>query len=180
MSLQSESVNMNSEQSSKTNFEMVVDFNTSFGVPLHKTPQFDIFKKDPKLLAYRLSLIDEEVKELHDAVVQEDFTESIDALADILYVVYGAFTAMGVDADLAYQIVHKSNMSKLCTSEDEAKQTVEWYKANEKRYDSPSYRKSACDKYWVIFNESTGKVLKNINYTPANFSTLFKVPAKTN
>lgn len=160
----------------KTDYQMVLDFNTSFGVPVNKTPQLDIFDKDPKLLALRLSLIDEEVKELHEAYEKKDFTESIDALTDIMYVALGAFTAFGINGDEAFNIVHKSNMSKLCSSEDEAKQTVEWYKKNEKRYDSPTYRKSACDKYWVIYNQSTGKVLKSINYTPANFDTLFKIP----
>ena len=50
-------------------------------------------------------------------------------------------------------------MSKLCKNEDEAKQTVEWYKQQyvlEKQpYDSPNYRKSPDGKYWVVYNEST-------------------------
>jgi len=37
-------------------------------------------------------------------------------------------------------------------------------------YDSPTYRKSDDDTYWVVFNKNTGKILKSINYTPADFS----------
>ena len=43
---------------------------------------------------------------------------------------------------------------------------------NESRYDSPSYRKSYDDKNWVIFNRSTGKILKSINYNPAKFDSM--------
>ena len=100
------------------------------------------------------------------------FVETIDALADILYVVYGAGASFGIDLDKAFDIVHKSNMSKLCISEKEAIETVEWYKKNSTVYDSPSYRKSEDNKFWVIYNKSTGKVLKSIKYTPANFEEM--------
>ena len=33
-------------------------------------------------------------------------------------------------------------------------------------------RKSNDDRYFVVYNKSTGKVLKSINYTPADFSEL--------
>ena len=36
------------------------------------------------------------------------------------------------DLDKAFDIVHKSNMSKLCVSEKEAQETVNWYKQNSK------------------------------------------------
>lgn len=153
-----------------SNYQKVLQFNKSFGVPTKDLPHTDIFAKNQDLLTLRLALIDEEVAELHDASRAHDFTECIDALTDIMYVTLGAFTAFGVDADKAFDIVHKSNMSKLCTSEQEAQNTVEWYTQNEKRYNSPSYRKSDCGNFWVVYNESTGKVLKNINYTPAAFS----------
>ena len=34
-------------------------------------------------------------------------------------------------------------------------------------------RKSDNDKYWVVFNESTGKILKFTGYKPANFKSMF-------
>ena len=63
-------------------------------------------------------------------------------------------------------------MSKLCSTEEDAKLTVEWYKQNETRYDSPNYRKSDNNKYWVVFNESTGKILKFKDYKQANFESM--------
>ena len=48
-------------------------------------------------------------------------------------------------------------MSKICSSEEEANKTVQWYRDNESRYDSPSFRKSLFTDGFVVFNESTVK-----------------------
>ena len=155
-----------------SNFKQVRDeFNISFGVAINQNSQKDLFDTDPKLVNYRLSLINEEVNELKDAVNNKDFKETIDALTDILYVVYGAYTAFGVDADKAFDLVHQSNMSKLCKDEEEAIRTVESYR-NNPRYDSPSYRLSPDGKYYVVYNRSTNKILKSINYNPVSFDSI--------
>jgi len=158
--------------SNQTNFQKVDTFNKVFGLPTFNTPQVNIVKEDTKLTKLRLDLIKEEVKELEDAIEQNNFVEIIDALADILYVTYGAGSSFGINLDDAYSLVHESNMTKTCQSEQEAKDTVEWYKKNEKRYDSPAYRQSKCKKYWIVYNESTGKILKSINYKPVDLSVL--------
>lgn len=153
-----------------SNFEKILEFNKSFGITTNTTPQKDIFDTDPKLVKYRLSLIEEEVKELKDGIEAKDFVEVTDAIGDILYVVLGCAASFGLNADEVFDLVHKSNMSKLCVSEDEAKDTVEWYKINEKeRYDTPAYRRSDNGTHWVVFNESTMKILKSINYKPVKF-----------
>ena len=157
-----------------TNFDKVLEFNKAFGVKTNFLPKKDIFDTDPKTVEYRLSLILEEVQELKDAIEQKDFTETIDAIADIMYVVLGASAAFGIDADKAFEIVHESNMSKLCKTEEDAIKTVELYKSEvPQRYDSPCYRLSDDNKHFVIYNQSTMKILKNYKYTPANFETLF-------
>ena len=167
--------NQVAQQPEMTNFQMVTEFNNAFGLTVHNKPQPNITKDDPRLIKLRLSLIEEEARELKDAVENHDFVEIIDALADILYVTYGMGSAIGIDLDKAFDIVHKSNMTKLCLNEQDAIDTVEWYKVNETKYDSPSYRKSNCDKYWVVYNKSTGKVLKSIKYTPADLKQLDKL-----
>ena len=160
----------------KTNFEKVIEFNDGFGVPVNNTVQKDIFEQNPDLVKLRLDLILEEVTELKEAIDTHDMTETIDALADILYVVYGAGASFGINLDKAFDIVHKSNMSKLCETEEDAIKTVLIYKENygngNSPYDSPAYRRSKDNKYWVVYNESTGKILKNYKYTPANFTNL--------
>jgi predicted HAD superfamily Cof-like phosphohydrolase len=61
----------------------------------------------------RLELIQEEVDELGEAMEQRDMVGIADALTDILYVVYGAGHAYGIDLGECFQEVHASNMSKL-------------------------------------------------------------------
>ena len=112
----------------KTNFQKVIDFNDGFGVPVSDSIQTNIFKENPKLVKLRLDLILEEVRELTDAAKEHDMVETIDALADILYVVYGAGASFGIDLDKAFDIVHQSNMSKLCMTEEDAVETVRIYK----------------------------------------------------
>lgn len=160
----------NNTLSNQTNYEKVLDFMKAFGQNLYSTPQPHLIESNPGLTKLRLDLIQEEVKELSDAIQQNNFVEVVDALADILYVVYGAGGAFGVDLDEAFDIVHKSNMTKLCKTEQEAKLTIEWYKENEQRYKDPAYRLSGDEKYWIVYDKATGKVLKSINYTPANLT----------
>jgi predicted HAD superfamily Cof-like phosphohydrolase len=61
----------------------------------------------------RLELIEEELKELREAIGNADIVEVADALTDILYVTYGAGHAFGIDLDKCFQEVQESNMSKL-------------------------------------------------------------------
>ena len=68
---------------------------------------------DTNLAALRLDLINEEVQELRDGLGKKSMLEIADALTDILYVVYGAGHAFGIDLDECFNEVHRSNMTKL-------------------------------------------------------------------
>merc|ERR1712032_495020 len=161
-----------------TNFEKVTEeFMKNFGQKVFNKPQMDIFETDKKTVDLRLKLIKEEVKELADAIKAKDMIETIDALGDILYVVYGAGGAFGINLDQAFDLIHKSNMTKLCKTEEEARETVEWYKKNytpggKYPYDTPAYRLSPDGKYYVPYNASTGKILKSVNYSPVKFDSI--------
>lgn len=63
----------------------------------------------------RLQLIQEELAELAEALSQNDRVGVLDALADLSYVVDGAWLALGYSSvrDEALRRVHESNMSKL-------------------------------------------------------------------
>lgn len=152
-----------------TNFDKVLNFMKTAEQPIQTQVYKEVFDKDQKLINFRLALIDEEVKELHQAVKDKNMLEVIDALNDILYVVYGAGGALGIDLDKSFNVVHESNMSKFCKTEKEAKDTVlsyiEKYAKGESPYDSPGYK--LVNGLYVVYNVSTGKVLKNIKYTPA-------------
>ena len=60
-----------------------------------------------------MELIREEYEELEEAIENKDMVEVADALTDLLYVVYGAGHAFGIDLDECFLEVHESNMSKL-------------------------------------------------------------------
>ena len=160
-----------------TNFEKIKEFHRTFSHPSENKIQINTFSENPKLVQLRKALIDEEVKELHEAIENHDMVETIDALTDILYVVYGAGTEMGIDLDKSFDIVHKSNMSKLCVDENEAIKTVEHYQQlyenGDKKYDTPAYKLAPDGVRYIVYNESTNKILKSINYTPAKFDDLF-------
>ena len=271
-------MNITKNMSTKTNFQKVLDFNTCFNHKVSNEPFLNVFTEEPKLVKLRLSLIEEEIKELQEAYQNNDIVEIVDALSDILYVAYGLCVCFGIDIDRKYTeyirlyleedksnsqtleennnltnfqktqliipltndvrkystllessffktnlntinkylmdnfknlqnaceqnnfddvimnvynvikytylfgihigcdldasftIVHDSNMTKICETEELAKETVQNYKDNDDRYDSPSYKQNEFG--YVIFNESTGKILKSMKYTPANFDSL--------
>jgi len=92
-----------------TNFELVEDFMLAFGQRVATTPQL----VDRAVAELRISLIEEELDELREAVADNDLVGIADALTDILYVTYGAGLAYGIDLDECFLEVHESNMSKL-------------------------------------------------------------------
>lgn len=92
-----------------TNFELVGDFMEVFNQEVKDEPVLP----DWNTCALRLDLINEEVRELEVALANENLVDIADALTDILYVVYGAGHAFGIDLDACFAEVHRSNMSKL-------------------------------------------------------------------
>lgn len=60
-----------------------------------------------------LTLIDEEHKELHEAVEANDRLEQLDALVDILVVTMGAIRAGGFDGEGAWEEVMRTNFAKI-------------------------------------------------------------------
>ena len=94
---------------SKTNFELVAEFMRAFEQDVHS----DTTLREAETRALRYELIREELEELHEAFSAKDIVEVADALADLLYVVYGAGHAFGINLDECFLEVHRSNMSKL-------------------------------------------------------------------
>tara|TARA_Y100000361_G_C11082412_1_gene301766 strand:- start:354 stop:752 length:399 start_codon:yes stop_codon:yes gene_type:complete len=92
-----------------TQFELVGDFMEAFGQEVNVEPTL----RDRDVQDLRLDLIAEELEELDLAIKNKDIVEVADALTDLLYVVYGAGHAFGIDLDECFHEVHESNMSKL-------------------------------------------------------------------
>ena len=92
-----------------TNFELVEDFMEAMGQEVNAVPTWP----EQEIQRLRLDLIEEELDELHYAIDNKDMVEIADALGDLLYVVYGAGHAFGIDLDECFKEIHASNMSKL-------------------------------------------------------------------
>ena len=92
-----------------TNFEKVKIFMKTFGQEIKKNSSLS----SEKINKLRVSLIEEELDELKQAIKDNNIKEVADALTDILYVTYGAGHAFGIDLDKCFDEVQNSNMSKL-------------------------------------------------------------------
>ena len=92
-----------------SNFEDVKIFMKTFGQKVITKPEFP----DKRTINLRFDLIKEELNELEQAMKEKNLKEVADALADILYVTYGAGYAYGIDLDKCFKEVQRANMSKL-------------------------------------------------------------------
>lgn len=166
----SDEVACQSNFSQTSNFIKTLLFGNSFNVTPKSfldnltDPSFNqIFNNYIESLVESYNSLEEETK-------ARSFTNTINSTLEVIYLTYVIGTLIGVNLDKSIKMVHESNMSKICSSEAEAQQTVQWYKENETRYDSPCYRKSEFLDGYVVFNESTGKILKNVNYHAVDLS----------
>ena len=239
-----------------TAFDCVREFHNVMDHPCNNEFQHDVFLVNQRLADLRRDLVCEELSELLEAIHDKDFVEIADALADIRYVVVGAFLAFGIhvsdemeemenilpphkggmyhykfyidnaenknmdlknvsdiepffdkwderfstyhqmvrdsfylqkfeiitqvllalcvdmkefawdleiDLDAVFNEVHRSNMTKVCANEEEAAESVKQLKESGK-CNTAGYKKSKCNKFFLIYNEETGKALKSINF----------------
>src|SRR5688500_18271694 len=105
---------------------LVADFHKTFKHPILENPT--IPSEDRCKL--RVALIAEELKELEVAILEKDIVEVADALCDIQYVLSGAILEFGLGEkfNALFEEVQRSNMSKACSSEEEARKTVDYNK----------------------------------------------------
>ncbi|MEK9894868.1 MAG: nucleoside triphosphate pyrophosphohydrolase family protein [Burkholderiaceae bacterium] len=93
----------------ESNFRQVETFMKACDQEVKNYPGFPA----DETVTLRLLLIHEEVHELVEAIRDENIVEVADALTDILYVVYGAGHAFGIDLDSCFSEVQRSNMTKV-------------------------------------------------------------------
>lgn len=91
-------------------FEKVRQFHRAFRLVANDRPTVDIPDRIKQL---RVKLLAEESEELRAAIAADAIVEIADALADLLYVVYGTAVVYGIPIDEVFAEVHRSNMSKL-------------------------------------------------------------------
>jgi predicted HAD superfamily Cof-like phosphohydrolase len=143
----------------------VAEFHTTFKHPIQPEPIIPA-KQRANL---RVSLLAEELKELQEAIDQDDLVEVADALCDLQYVLAGAILEFGLGEKFKtlFDEVHRSNMSKACKTVEEAEQTIAHYLAKD---GTESYYKEI-DGLFLVFRKGDDKTLKSINYSPADLKT---------
>ena len=146
----------------------VARFHQTFQHPILNEPQIPSKER----CDLRLSLIDEELQELKEAIEENDIVEIADALCDIQYVLSGAILEFGLGEKFPalFDEVQRSNMSKACESEKEAQVTVEHYK---EKKNTDCYYREVSGKY-LVFRRGDDKTLKSIKYSPAALSPILK------
>lgn len=149
----------------------VEDFHDTFNVPVLETPTIPSVER----CDLRVSLIQEELNELKQAITDKNIVEIADALCDLQYVLNGAILEFGMKEafEELFDDVHDSNMSKSCETERQAKETVDLYtkKGIETYYERSVNLKSDFRSY-NVYRKSDDKVLKNKDYRPANLKPI--------
>jgi predicted HAD superfamily Cof-like phosphohydrolase len=145
----------------------VAQFHRTFNHPILDKPQMPSKER----AALRVSLLQEELNELKEAIANNDLVEVADALCDLQYVLAGAVLEFGLGeafADL-FAEVQRSNMSKVCHTEEEAQATVAHFdaKGQEAYYE-------AKDDFFLVFRKSDNKTLKSINYSEADLKAILQ------
>src|SRR5690606_24511184 len=145
----------------------VAEFHRTFKHPI--LPEPTVPSKDRCKL--RIALLAEEVKELQEAIEDNDIVEIADALSDLQYVLSGAVWEGGLGAKFRqlFDEVQRSNMSKACKTVEEAEATVKHYEAK----GTPCYYKEDQGMY-LVYRQGDNKTLKNIYYSPADLKSILE------
>ena len=159
---------------SKTHFENIVWAYTLENNKIKKTIFNEGRESELNSIMVFTKTLDRDMELLYKILIEFQQTEKLEeTLNKINYKIYSLGVLLRINLDISFDIVHRSNMSKVCKDKETAILTVENYKNNDTRYDSPVMYKLDDTKY-IVRNESTGKALKSIEYTPADFTSMLK------
>lgn len=145
----------------------VAEFHKTFNAPILNTPTIPSKER----CELRVSLLQEELNELKQAIEDNNIVEIADAICDLQYVLSGAVLEFGLGDKFVelFNEVQRSNMSKACETEKQAQETVEHYKT---KGEEAHYEKSG-DKF-NVHRISDNKVLKNKYYSAANLKNIIE------
>lgn len=146
----------------------VAEFHKTFKHPIVAQPAIPSKER----AALRVSLLAEELKELQQAIADNDLVEVADALCDLQYVLSGAILEFGLGEKFKalFDEVHRSNMSKACKTLEEANQTMAHYRAKE---NVESHYKEE-DALFLVYRTADNKTLKSVGYSPAALKAMLE------
>lgn len=118
-----------------------------------------------------IKLMNEETGELHCGLLNNDKEEIIDAIVDLFWISLNAAALKGITAEEIsnyFPKVMKSNYSKICSTEQEAIDTVNMYSLDGSGQKIAYYKK--IDGFYLVYRTQDNKILKSKNYTHARLS----------
>ena len=149
----------------------VEEFNKVFNKPNNYEPTIPSEKE----WRFVYDFILEELEEYKEACERGDIVEVLDALCDITYVSLGNGAMLHGLKDKvwpAYQEVQASNMSKACTTEEEAILSVS--KRSKEQGEACHFEKIEEGRY-IVYRSRDRKVMKSINYFRPDLKQFFTV-----
>jgi len=143
----------------------VEEFHKTFNHPVLEEPQLAPINR----AQLRIALLKEELRELEEAIENNDLIEVADALCDLQYVLSGAILEFGLKDkfDEMFDEVQRSNMSKACQTIEEAEETMAKYSL-----EGVEVSATQVGDVFVITRNTDGKILKSINYSAAQLGQI--------
>ncbi|MCY7353155.1 MAG: nucleoside triphosphate pyrophosphohydrolase family protein [Cytophagaceae bacterium] len=147
----------------------VATFHRTFKAPVLAQPTIP----DLRRAQLRYELLSEELREFWEAVEANDLVGVADALCDLQYVLSGAVLEFGLGEPFValFNEVHRSNMSKACSTPEEAQATVDYY-----------WQKDGTEAFYeedngmyLVFRTTDHKTLKSVNYSPADLEGILNL-----
>lgn len=123
-------------------------------------------------LCEKFCLWSHNMTQVHPHPTSVNQVEQLDALLDLQYVLSGAVHEHGFGKifDEAFEEVHNSNMSKACNNLEEAEETRQHYETTE----NTESIIIVGGGIYLVKRKSDEKVLKSINYKPAQLEQFLK------
>lgn len=146
--------------------QKIKEFNKTFG---HLVSDAPTIPSDWKL---RKLLIEEETKEVFEAIEEGDKVNLLKELSDLQYVLSGLILACGFEdvIDDAITEVHRSNMSKFFTDKRRAEMQLDIFVKSSNEFFEV---RELTGGRFGIYNES-GKLIKPIGYYKADMEQFFE------
>jgi len=157
-----------SKKTNVTFVDEVEEFNATFGKPNNYEPTIP----EQKEWKFVYDFILEELEEYKKACEEGNIIEVLDALCDIAYVSIGNGTMLhGLKDKIlpAYEEVQASNMSKSCSTQEEAVRTAEKRAVEQKE---PCHWEKVGERF-VVYRTRDRKVMKSLNYFRPDLSKFF-------
>lgn len=156
----------------KTSTQLIRDWRINMGLAVNT--EFSI--RDTSSIHAAVRMIKEELDELLVALKENDLIGAIDAVGDFGFVAEQLLCVLGVTDDLNDDIileVYRSNMTKLCSNLEDAKETKDFYNKKYADSDDPFEQtfKATYEKYGDYFRvmRSDGKLLKSVKMNHPDF-----------